>query len=39
VNEETLYSIPWNKVNIKANITVKIVPYKAPDLSPLIKEW
>ena len=39
MNEETLYSTPWNIVNIKANTTVKIVPYNAPDLSPFIRLW
>jgi len=39
VKEETLYSIPWNIVNIVASTTVIIDPYKAPLLSPLIKEW
>ena len=34
VNEDTLYSIPWKIVNINANNTVAIDPYKAPFLSP-----
>ena len=39
VKDDTLYSTPWNRVNIKASATVKIVPYNAPDLSPFIKLW
>jgi hypothetical protein len=39
VKEDTLYSIPWNPVNIKANNTVAIEPYIAPFLPPWIKEW
>ena len=39
VNEETEYSIPWNAVNIRANIIVNIAPYNAPFLFPCIKEW
>ena len=39
VNEETLYSTPWKAVNIAANITVTIKPFRAPDLLPWIKEW
>jgi hypothetical protein len=38
VKEDTLYSIPWNAVNIIANNTVAIEPYKAPFLPPCIKE-
>ena len=39
VKEDTLYSIPWNSVKTKANIMVAIAPFRAPFLSPLIKEW
>lgn len=39
VKDETLYSTPWKTVNIIANNTVAIDPYKAPFLSPYIKEW
>jgi hypothetical protein len=39
VKEDTEYSTPWKKVNIKANIIVTTVPYKAPFLLPCIKEW
>ena len=39
VKEETVYSIPWRAVNIMANITVAIKPYKAPLLFPCINEW
>ena len=39
VKDDTLYSNPWNPVNITANNTVAIEPYKAPFLSPCIKEW
>jgi hypothetical protein len=38
VKDETLYSTPWKTVNIIANNTVAIDPYKAPFLSPYIKE-
>jgi hypothetical protein len=38
VKDDTLYSIPWKAVNIKAKNIVAIEPYKAPPLSPLIKE-
>jgi hypothetical protein len=38
VKEDTEYSIPWNTVNIIANNIVAIEPYKAPFLSPCIKE-
>jgi len=38
VKDETLYSIPWKKVNTKAKSTVATEPYKAPTLPPLIKE-
>ena len=34
-----MYSIPWNAVNIIANITVTSNPYRAPALLPCIKEW
>ena len=39
MNEETLYSTPWNAVNITANTTVATNPYKVPLLFPCIKEW
>jgi len=39
VKEDTLYSTPCKAVNIIANITVAIEPYKAPCLSPWINEW
>ena len=39
MKDETEYSTPWKPVNIIADITVKIKPYKAPDLFPCIKEW
>jgi hypothetical protein len=34
-----VYSTPWKNVNITANNTVATEPYKAPFLSPCIKEW
>jgi hypothetical protein len=39
VNEETVYSTPWNVVNTTAKTIVAIKPYKAPLLFPCIKEW
>jgi hypothetical protein len=39
VKDETLYSTPWKTVNTKAKLIVASEPYKAPTLSPLIKEW
>jgi len=39
VKDDTLYSIPWNTVKIKANNTVATEPYNAPFLSPCINEW
>ena len=39
MKEETEYSTPWKNVNITANNTVATEPYKAPFLSPCIKEW
>jgi hypothetical protein len=38
VKDDTLYSIPWKTVNINANNIVATEPYKAPFLSPCIKE-
>jgi hypothetical protein len=38
VKDETSYSIPWKIVNIIANNTVAIDPYKVPFLPPYIKE-
>jgi hypothetical protein len=38
VKEETLYSTPWKTVNTIANIVVNNPPYKAPFLSPWIKQ-
>jgi len=34
-----VYSIPWNDVNIQANIIVYNKPYKVPLLFPSINEW
>jgi hypothetical protein len=39
VKDDTLYSTPWKPVKITANSIVAIEPYKAPLLSPWIKEW
>ena len=39
VKEDTVYSTPWKAVKATANITVKIVPYKAHFLLPCITEW
>lgn len=39
VNEETSYSIPWNKVNTSASITVNAAPNSPLLLRPCIKEW
>lgn len=36
---DTVYSTAWKTVKMKANITVKSNPYKAPLLFPCIKEW
>jgi hypothetical protein len=38
VKDDTLYSTPWKTVNINANAIVATEPYKAPFLSPCIKE-
>jgi hypothetical protein len=38
VKDDTLYSIPWNPVNITANNIVATDPYNAPVLPPFIKE-
>jgi hypothetical protein len=38
VKDDTLYSKPWNPVNIIAKSTVAIEPYKAPLLLPWMKE-
>lgn len=38
VKEDTAYSTPWKTVNITANIVVNNPPYKAPFLSPCIKQ-
>lgn len=39
VNEETVYSTPWSRVNIKAKTTVKNIPSKDPSLLPCITQW
>lgn len=39
VNDDTLYSITWNKVNTPAKTIVKNDPIKAPFLFSLINEW
>jgi len=39
VKDDTLYSIPWKTVKIKASNTVAIEPYKAPSRFPCINEW
>jgi hypothetical protein len=39
VKDDTVYSTPWNPVNIIANIIVNTKPYKLPFLLPCINEW